>query len=190
MGCATSTPAMPPQQQLAVVVKPHKLDIGRGGSDNSIESASTVDSCVMVEGNEDEFEERNKELLIHLREEQRGDEVMTPRSRAQTMPDKRLSQSAKENKTETDGIFQSKLSTLRKYYSWGEIPMEFFIDKFVEDSPKNKNKNQEQQETTRMRGRLSAAKQSRPPSLRNAKPKAQGRKSTGRGRASMPRHAA
>ncbi|CAK9070147.1 Uncharacterized protein SCF082_LOCUS34970, partial [Durusdinium trenchii] len=65
----------------------------------------------------------------------------------------------------TDGIWNGQLAMMRKFYSWDDIPMEFFVDKHVDDGSGGKKN------VTKLRARLSVSKKARPHSLRHRKPK-------------------
>ncbi|GBG26601.1 Hypothetical Protein FCC1311_028222 [Hondaea fermentalgiana] len=62
----------------------------------------------------------------------------------------------------TDGVWNGKLSMMRRIYSWDEIPMEFFVDKFVDDA----SSREDSKKSGKPRARLSIAKQARPKSMR------------------------
>mmetsp|Transcript_36032 Transcript_36032/g.57698 ORF Transcript_36032/g.57698 Transcript_36032/m.57698 type:complete len:185 (+) Transcript_36032:2471-3025(+) len=58
------------------------------------------------------------------------------RSRTMAESTERKYHSAKNKK---DKVFKNQLTLMRKFYSWDQIPMEFFVDEFV-DEPLDKKK--------------------------------------------------
>jgi len=70
---------------------------------------------------------------------------------------KMAEEDAEESNKSTTGVFTAKLEVMRKVLSWEEMPIEFFVDKHIDDDD---DVSQTDEEGPKLRARLSIAKQS------------------------------
>ncbi len=165
MGCSSSVPETFENsceiQAYPTVEKTSQFSIKNYEKKVSESSDSTTDTFVETGENylQEEMEELEEEEVQRGNYECSEDVYYSEEKVAEDSTDIPTESEEARDRTESaisekSGVFQGRLSLMRKFYEWEEIPMDFFVDKFVEDDESKAGKN-------KLRERLSTAKAAR-----------------------------